>query len=226
MDKRTVAKGYATEVLKKYKLISPSLDNLVYIVGDYGFEIIDFGRESNPGGVASLIAELSVQKYVEASNAFTFQHRDIKLIFVYEALSEEEKRYALAHELGHIACGHMRRNKCSSDGIEDEFEANEFAHYLLHPSPVRKILNYSFCHKKAAVAITLSILLLLAGTILAVQTTQQKTYYGTYYVTDTGEKYHEKGCMTIAGKETVHRMTKEEFNSRQYSPCLVCLPEG
>ena len=147
MDKRTVAKGYATEVLKKYKLISPSLDNLVYIVGDYGFEIIDFGRESNPGGVASLIAELSVQKYVEASNAFTFQHRDIKLIFVYEALSEEEKRYALAHELGHIACGHMRRNKCSSDGIEDEFEANEFAHYLLHPSPVRKILSYSFCQQ-------------------------------------------------------------------------------
>ena len=86
MDKRTMAKDYATEVLKKYKLISPTLDNLVYIVGDYGFEIIDFGRESNPGGVASLIAELSVQKYVEASNAFTFQQRDIKLIFVYEAL--------------------------------------------------------------------------------------------------------------------------------------------
>ena len=52
MDKRTMAKGYATEVLKKYKLISPTLDSLVYIVGDYGFEIIDFGRESNPGGVA------------------------------------------------------------------------------------------------------------------------------------------------------------------------------
>lgn len=226
MDKRVSAKAYAAELLKKYRLTTPTLDNLVYIVRDYGFEIIDYGRERNPGGVASLIATLSVEKYIETSTAFTFQYRDIKLVFIFESLSEEEKRYALAHELGHIACGHMQRNRCSSDGVEDEFEANEFAHYLLRPSLVRKFMNGVFSHKKAMVAIVLSVAMLLAGTGLLVRKTQQKGFYGVYYVTDSGGKYHEKDCITIAGKESAHRMTKEEYNREQYSPCLVCLPKN
>jgi len=225
MDKRAFAQSYAAQAIKKYRLISPSLDNLVFIAADFGFEIIDFGQESNPGGVAALISELALQRYIETSSAFTYQYKDIKLIFLCDSLTESEKRYALAHELGHIACGHMSHNRCSSDNIEDEFEANVFAHYLLNPSIPQRIQVFISLHKQIFIIGTLCILITASVLFFVSKSAREKAYCGNYYVTDSGERYHEKDCITIAGKESVHRMTKEEYNSGQYSPCLVCLPE-
>lgn len=226
MDKRAFAQSYAAQAIKQYRLICPSLDNLVFIAADYGFEIIDFGRESNPGGVAALISELALQRYIETSSAFTYQYKGIKLIFLCESLTESEKRYALAHELGHIACGHMSHNRCSSDSVEDEFEANEFAHYLLNPSVLLRIQVFISLHKRVFIIGILCILITAAGLFFASRAAKEEAYFGNFYVTDSGERYHEKNCITIAGKKSVHRMTEDEYNSGQYSPCLVCLPEN
>ena len=43
------------------------------------------------------------------------------------------KLYALAHELGHIFCNHFSTNSQSVSSVKEEREANEFAHYMLHP---------------------------------------------------------------------------------------------
>ncbi len=54
---------------------------------------------------------------------------------------------------------------------------------------------------------------------------QQKNYYGEYYITDTGHKYHRADCIFVKNKENVRRLTEEEFFSGDYEPCEMCLPE-
>ena len=52
-----------------------------------------------------------------------------------------------------------------------------------------------------------------------------KSYYGEYYVTESGEKYHIEDCPVIKDKTNTHRLTIEEFESGKYEPCHICMPE-
>lgn len=226
MDKQTSARKQADRVTKKYSFSSPTLDNLTFVAKDFGYEIIDYGKKQNVGGIAALIEELSVQRNVETSSAFTYRNNDIKIIFLCEALSESEKRYALAHELGHIVCGHMDYCRCSSEEVEDEFEANEFAHYLLYPKAHQKVRSYLLSHKNPAIVTGLIVLVIIIGIVFAASAVQESRYYGNYYVTNAGQKYHTKECFTISGSESAHRMTKAEHESEQYSSCSICLPSN
>jgi hypothetical protein len=54
---------------------------------------------------------------------------------------------------------------------------------------------------------------------------QSRSYYGEYYVSKSGTKYHEKDCMTIKGRSNVRRLTEKDYYSGDYEPCHVCLPE-
>ena len=49
-------------------------------------------------------------------------------------LSTARKRWSIAHEIGHICCGH------TSDGLKEEQQANAFAGELLIPSVVLRYL--------------------------------------------------------------------------------------
>jgi hypothetical protein len=51
----------------------------------------------------------------------------------------------------------------------------------------------------------------------------EKTYYGEYYVTENGEKYHDEDCIYIKDKSNVHRLTIEEYESGEFEPCQICL---
>lgn len=50
-------------------------------------------------------------------------------VFYNEQQPERECRFTLAHELGHILLGHLKREESGNDKIEAE--ANEFARHLL-----------------------------------------------------------------------------------------------
>ena len=54
----------------------------------------------------------------------------------------------------------------------------------------------------------------------------EKSYYGEYFVTENGEKYHEENCIYIKDKSNVHRLTIEEYESGEFEPCQICLPEN
>ena len=108
--------------------------------------------------------------------------------------------------------------------VQDEYEANEFAHYLLNPSTSAKAKNSLRQHRKAA-CISVVVLVLLASLFTGLcYTNKEKTYYGEYYITATGNKYHERDCIFVKDKTNVHRMTVEEYESGDYEPCKVCLP--
>ena len=53
---------------------------------------------------------------------------------------------------------------------------------------------------------------------------KEKHYYGTYYITESGNKYHERNCIFVKDKTNIRRMTVEEFESGEYEPCAICLP--
>lgn len=201
-----------------------TLENLCTVIKKQGYTIIEYNNIFNDQNVASLINALGLEQLCECSKGFTYADSKRRLVFLHEDLSEEEKLIVLAHEEGHIYCEHMNTSPIIGRDIQDEYEANEFAHYLLNPSTSAKAKNSLRQHRKAA-CISVVVLVLLASLITGLcYTNKEKTYYGEYYITATGNKYHERDCIFVKDKTNVHRMTVEEYESGDYEPCKVCLP--
>lgn len=99
----------AYAVLRKHKIINPSLDDLVQIAKELGFDVIDYSKFSSESSAEVLIRELGLESFAKNGKSFLYKNNKIKLIFLCETMDAKEKLYALAHELGHIYCGHLKR---------------------------------------------------------------------------------------------------------------------
>ena len=140
-------------------------------------------------------------------------------------MTADEKLYALAHEEGHIAFGHLCNGACGGNVVEEEYVANEFAHYLLNPPLWLKAVVTIKSHKKQSFWIVVIALVLAIAIPVTVNIIQSQSYYGEYYVTENGTKYHEKDCMIIKDRSHTRRLTEKDYYSGDYEPCQVCLPE-
>ena len=69
----------------------------------------------------------------------------------------------------------------------------------------------------------IKIMIIIAATITNV--IQSKSYYGDYYITKSGEKYHKEGCIFVKDKKNIERLTEEKYYSGEYEACQICLPE-
>ena len=216
-------------MLRRYKLQKPTLDDIVVMISDCGYDIIDFDLSDNTSSSGVLIDRLGLYPLLTTHPALTFRKGDLQLVFVNSALDSADKLYTLSHELGHIACGHMHSRNAGEYTIQEEYEANEFSHYLLNPG---KLNGLGILLRKYLFR-WLLFLLLLAAIFLCASVLRNTLFPPSrsrvlpvkeYYVTDDGNRYHEKDCMTIRNNETVHLMTEEELSSGRYTPCQVCLP--
>lgn len=224
MNESQYGKSIAAQILKKYKLIKPSLDELVYIASENGYDIIDYSKDENLDSIMTLADRLSIQPYIETGVAFTYKNNGTKLIFLCESMTNDEKLYALAHELGHIFCNHFSANSQSVSSVKEEREANEFAHYLLESSLGVKINVLLFKYKKM-LTISLSILFIITVAFsIWKYAIDEKPYLEEYFKTTNGEKYHEKDCIIIKDKNNVKRVTEKDMRTKKYEPCQVCLP--
>ena len=208
------------KLFKKYKIPKITLDNLLYIISDYSFEIIDFNADNLNS--ETLLQRLSLTETAKLQTAFTYKNNDLKFVFIRDNLSAEEKTYALAHELGHIVLGHLDK---TDKGVEDEYEANEFAHYLLSPSVSMKNKNFLSLHKKLIIGLCIAVLIIAAAIPITSHFANESKAYGEYYITETGKKYHRKDCIFVKDKTNTHKLTKEEYESGEYEPCGTCLPD-
>ena len=216
------AKKAAQKLLNHYRIYKPTLDNIIYILNSNGFEIIDYGTNEENLYNDTLINELALSSLKSNKRAWTYVNGDIKIVFVYEDLSQDEKTYVLAHELGHVECGHILVGNVNS--AVEEKEANEFAHYFLNPNTITQAKNIVLSHRKRLTIVLLAFALILVATVSGVILTQEHNYHEHYYVTESGEKYHRKNCIVIEGKHK-HRLTENDYNSGKYEPCRLCLPE-
>ena len=226
MAERNTAREIAYSVLRQYRQVYLSLDDLVRIAKELGYAVLDFSKSLKEGSTEILIRELGLESFARNGKSFIYKNNDIKIVFLCDTMNAKEKRYALAHELGHEYCGHLKNGACCNEAnMEEEHEANEFAHYLLHPDWFGRAATYICKHKVMAIV---AFVILLCG-IISIPVIKHiqlsKSYYGEYYVTESGEKYHIEDCPVIKDKTNTHRLTIEEFESGKYEPCHICMPE-
>ena len=159
MTNDNIAINRAKSLLCKYKLGKITLDNLVFIIEDQGYEIIEYSLNEKH----NILSSLNLENYSQGCKAFSYNGNGLKLVFIRDDTSANEKTYALSHELGHIACGHMKGNGTSPLDVEEEREANEFAHYILHPDMITlAVAKYHENKKLAIITMVVAACLLIA----------------------------------------------------------------
>lgn len=216
------AKETAYALLSEYGITSVNLESIIYVTENKGIELFEYGSE-NYAGVENLLRELKLENAAAASHGFAFSDGMNNIIFVREKLTAEEKLLVIAHELGHILLGHLKGAASVYVGASEEYEANEFVHYLMNAAPLLRIKIKMREKRRAVVGIAAAVIIIAAGICTAASIMKYDSA-ADYYITETGEKYHQADCVTIRGKK-VHKMTEEERESGKYTPCAVCLPE-
>lgn len=213
------------QFIKKHKLRQITYADLKHAAEDMGYTIIEFNSLYNENNVQTVINNLSLQDAVTQSKGFVYINNKYRLIFINECLNEEEKQLVLSHEIGHILRGHFSESSIIGKDVHDEFEANEFSHYLLKQDVGRKILYSVYRHRKTVTLMTALIMIAVIsfGTVMIVR--ENQSYYGEYYVTETGNKYHKRNCIFVKNKKNIRRLTKEEFDLGKYEICGICLPD-
>ena len=209
----------------QYKVDTVSYFSLEKAAEEMGYTVIEFNRISNDKNVETIINSLKLGNIVLQSKGFTYADEDYRLIFINESLNENEKTLVLSHEIGHIYCSHLDAASIIGKDVRDEYEANEFSHYLLNQSVWQKVRRILLKHKRAAVAVAVILALSTAAGVAAAVYTKEQSYYGDYYITETGNKYHKKDCIFVKSKTNTRRLTKDDFENVRYKPCDMCLPD-
>ena len=209
----------AAVIQKHYKLTKPTLDELVGVISEQGYEIIDFEPKSET--MTALSEELALTPAIVGQSAFLYRRDGISLLFVKSSLTGQEKLYALAHELGHIVLGHTQTGGVSS--VTEEYEAAEFMHYVLNPGMWRRVSLVLYHHRLAAVAIISVLALAVVGIGFAQRQAYESRFNGDYYVTPSGKKYHRRECSVLKDRSNIRRIAEDEMEV--YDPCKLCLPD-
>jgi hypothetical protein len=187
---------------------------------ELGYTVVEFNGLCDTENVAELLDALKLQERARRCRGFTYRDDSFRLVFLHQDLTELEKTVVLAHEAGHICCGHMDRSRVLGEDVLQEREANEFAHYLLR-DPTGK----GRCRLLAAALCALLILSCTLGGLLWKRQHDRAVYTDHFYRTAAGEKYHLRECMYLRDRKDVYRLTRKEFASGEYEPCDACRPD-
>lgn len=201
---------------KKYGIKKSTVEFLESTLSKQGYTIVRFNGVEDSEEVLDIINALNVADYIASCRCFTYRDKNYRLIFLNEKLNDEETLIVLSHEEGHIWLDHISDENIIGNDVMQEYQANEFAHYLLKGAVSKNKLVIMLC--------LIALLSFVIGGIL-LQNNNNKIYTENYYRTETGQKYHVLGCMYIRDKKTVHRLTKDEYDSGLYEPCGACLPD-
>lgn len=217
-------KKLAHDFCKKHKVLKPSYESMSNIAESLGYLIVEFNFIYNEEHVSVLIEKLKLDDAILREKGFTYVDSKHRLIFVNEDLSNDEKLMVLTHELGHIVCNHFSHINIIGLDVQEENQANEFAHYILVPEWNERIIRGIRSNRKQAIVASIAVILIIFVGILSIYSFHEKKYYGEYYITESGQKYHEKECIFVKDKDNVHRLTEDEFETGDYEPCQICLP--
>lgn len=115
---------------------------------NYGYNIIKYSTDCDAH--VEILKNLGVLSLAGRTEAFTYKSEKEKIVFIKIGVSADNERLLLAHELGHIAMGHMSDSVVMAYtpwGLIDrgqEDEANAFALEFLAPVCVLKKLHITF----------------------------------------------------------------------------------
>ena len=81
----------AKNLLLEYGIGKITLDNLIYIIEQQGFEIIEYSQRDRTDSVWTLLQTLNLAPYAESGKAFAYKCGKGKLLFVCEEMTADEK---------------------------------------------------------------------------------------------------------------------------------------
>lgn len=217
----TDAKKLAKRYRKQYLSRGCTLSAIQRALEAQGYQVVRFHPDGNDEPTEIILQALSLEDYARSAKGFTYADSDHRLVFLHADLTQEESRLVLLHEQGHILCGHLQAAAILGQDVLQEFEANEFVHFLLTPSPFRRFGTFLRRHK-ALVAICAGILAVGCALAIAIPLLVGSK---TYLVTPTGQKYHTQDCRFLKNKTTAQEMTLEELEENHYAPCEYCITE-
>ncbi len=223
MDSREV-KLKVRKFIKEFGVHELNYALLKGYVERQGYTVVEYSHLSNDEIVSSLINALNLSENICNSKGFTYADQNQRIVFIHEDLSDAEKLVVLSHEAGHIYLGHMSSAPIIGRDVQEEYEANEFAHFLMNPGKWDKIIASVRRHKVATILIAICLVVIVVAGAIFSQIEKEKQYYGEYYITSTGNKYHDKDCGYVKGKDNIEQLTIEQYESGEYEPCGVCLP--
>lgn len=212
--------------IKRHHITTVNYSTLKEVVKNIGFTLIDFNNIFNDKDVETVILNLGLSETVLRSRGFTYADNNYRLVFINEDLCDDEKMYVLSHELGHIICEHYTTAPVIGNDVKEEHEANEFSHYLLKNNLLRNLKIAISEHRRRVFIGTSVLFVILALIVAGLVVNKEKSYYGDFYITTTGEKYHQAECIHVKNNNNVERLTEEQFESEEYEPCGICLPQG
>ena len=212
------------EFRKETGLYTLNSRNLCDALQTLGYTVVEFNHIYNEPDVQTLIDALKLDAVICQSKAFTYADRNYRIVFVHEDLSEQEKNMVLTHEVGHIYLGHMHSVPILGSDVREEYDANEFSHYLLNLSVMAKLDLFLAAHMKGICILAAVIALAAAAGGIGMAAANDAKYTENYYITSTGSHYHEQQCIFVKNKTNARRMTLEEFDSGEFTRCSTCLP--
>ena len=115
----------------KYDLFKPCTNDFKKVVELLGYVLVEYSHIKNSKENKNLINSLGLRAYANNLDSFTYSSESKKYVFVCKDLNESEQSILLAHELAHIFLCHLSKNNILGATVQNEYEANEFAHYLL-----------------------------------------------------------------------------------------------
>ncbi len=213
----------ASNYRKEYRIRDLNPDALSEALEKQGYTVVEFRPMNNEPDVALLLRNLHLEDRAIYSRGFVYVDSHYRMVFVSEDLSDFEKTLVLLHEQGHIYLKHMNHASVIGVDVQEEYEANEFVHYLINPGFIQRTGESARRYKIPIMIVLLVLTAGLFGVVKYKEYNESRTYFMEYYVTPYGTKYHIKECSVIEGKE-VRRLTKEDIESGQYEPCAFCIP--
>jgi len=137
----------AQQFVSNFGCTSISYAKILDALHSQGFSVIEYSHFFNDEETESLLTSLHLSEFSKTVKAFTYVDNTVRLVFLLEGLSNEEKLILLAHEQGHISLKHLTtKNKIFEEDIVQEDEANIFSYLIRKPSACSKIK--SFCARK------------------------------------------------------------------------------
>ncbi len=224
MSIESEAKIRAKTFLLENRISHITLENIMFIMEQQGFQFVEYSQNYVNDASWEIIKQLKLEQYALSGKAFAYKNGVTKLLFLCDEMTANEKLYALAHEEGHILCGHLEP-AYNGSSVEQEHLANEIAHYLIHPPLFTQLWIATLERKKLVITIVAAILCVSLAIAAVILVGKENSYYGEYYITENGSKYHKSDCMIIKDKANTKRLTEADYYSGEYEPCQVCLPE-
>ncbi len=215
-------KKSANRFVKKYISQDIDVESIEGVIRQQGYTLVYFRAQNNTDEVDTVLNSLNLVDMARHSRGFVYADEKYRLVFINEDLTDKEKLIVLLHEEGHIFLEHTRNHKVIGLDVIEEHEANEFVHYVLYVSPLMMAGKVIKKYRVVFIGVLVAVVVVAVGALSYRKYTLEQTYYGEYYVTKTGTKYHTKECGLIEDSD-IRRLTKEDMESGKYEPCSVCI---